>query len=348
MKVKHIIATSMLAATLVVSSVPVMAETVPMELTVSAYAANDSNFTVGDFTYRPTSDKSATLLKYNGIDYDVKIPSTVKNGKNTYTVTAIGDSAFKGNGSIGSVIIPDTVATIGTDAFSGCAILSSLTLPKNLTTIPGALCQNDTALTSIVIPNKVVTIGPRAFSGCTALSDVKMSSSVTSIDSYVFDSTAITELYLPKSLKVLSAASVHGVNQVLYEGTEASWNKLKIDNCAFSWSGGDHRVSFNQKFGSHTDYAQPKLSNVKATAASKSTITVSWTKATTKAVDSFRIEVYKGKTLVETIVVENTGSVTKKTISDLAKGTKYTINVVAVKGITESDTVTKTATTKSK
>lgn len=51
---------------------------------------------------------------------DIFIPSTVDYEKSTYTVTAIGDNAFRNCTSIENITIPDTVDSLGGLIFKGC------------------------------------------------------------------------------------------------------------------------------------------------------------------------------------------------------------------------------------
>ena len=59
-------------------------------------------------------------IPYRG---DITIPKTVSNGGKTYSVTKIGDSAFKDCTNLTSVTIPDGVTTIHMNAFRGCTSL---------------------------------------------------------------------------------------------------------------------------------------------------------------------------------------------------------------------------------
>ena len=58
----------------------------------------------------------------------VSIPKTVKIGGITFTVTEIGDNAFKSNTKLKSVTIGANVTKIGKNAFSGCKKLSKITI----------------------------------------------------------------------------------------------------------------------------------------------------------------------------------------------------------------------------
>ena len=77
--------------------------------------------------YNITSENTVEVTYYssssnNYVSGDVVIPSTVM----TYSVTSIGDSAFRGCSGLTSVTIPNGVTSIGEKAFEGCSGLTSV------------------------------------------------------------------------------------------------------------------------------------------------------------------------------------------------------------------------------
>ena len=118
----------------------------------------------GDYIYIVT-DGNATITGYTGAGGAISIPATLGG----YPTVAIGDSVFSNNGSLTSVIIPDSVTSIGGYAFYNCWQLTSLTLSSSLTSIGDwafYYCYN---LTSVTIPDSVTTIGGYAFLYCYGL-----------------------------------------------------------------------------------------------------------------------------------------------------------------------------------
>lgn len=87
------------------------------------WAAVGDYFYSDDVTYYVTSESpnKVTVDGYVTMPSGIlDIPETVKNGGKTYTVTAIGPSAFFDCGNITKVFIPATVTSIGADAFYDC------------------------------------------------------------------------------------------------------------------------------------------------------------------------------------------------------------------------------------
>ena len=83
------------------------------------YELMDSkDITIGDFEYRLVNNtKEAYVLKYNGSEKDVIIPSTIEHEKITYSVTKIEENTFYYATKIESLVIPDSVLKICKNAF---------------------------------------------------------------------------------------------------------------------------------------------------------------------------------------------------------------------------------------
>ena len=123
---------------------------------------------------------------YNSYIGDVNIPETVTHNGVTYTVTAIGDYAFRMSKSLTSVTIPNTVTKIGYYAFHYCEGLTEVDIPNTVTFIGSNafwLCLN---LEEAIIPNSVTSIGSMAFRNCTAMKRVVIGENVNSIGSTCF------------------------------------------------------------------------------------------------------------------------------------------------------------------
>lgn len=82
--------------------------------------------------YAITSDNTVMLISGEGIQGDYEIPQTVTYDGVTYTVTAIGDSAFKDKKDITQLTIPDNIEQIGANAFDGCSHLQTIYIGKGV------------------------------------------------------------------------------------------------------------------------------------------------------------------------------------------------------------------------
>ena len=120
---------------------------------------------------------------------NVTIPETVTHDGKTYTVTAIGSSAFSGHIALMSITIPNSVTSIENYAFSGCKELTSITIPSGVTHIGSSAFSGCAELSSIIIPSGVASIGRDVFVGCEKLTDITILNSFTPIGQGAFHDT---------------------------------------------------------------------------------------------------------------------------------------------------------------
>lgn len=182
-----------------------------------------SEYTSGNYRYKLLGDGTACIVKYNGSEITVNIPSTLGG----YKVTQIGDYAFSDADRPETINIPDTVKTIGTyalscdwlenvtlgsdleeigyGAFYNCYYLKTVTFRgSKLKTIDNYAFQNCKALTTIKLPSSVTTIGRSAFISCKGLKSVTMSTSLTKLDDGAFyECESLTSITLPDTLTAI-------------------------------------------------------------------------------------------------------------------------------------------------
>lgn len=156
---------------------------------VSAIVATaQTRFDVDGLTYEILSESDRTVEVHDGSNANeiLSIPEMVSYNGVNYTVTSIGEAAFKYCRWLISVDMPNSVTIIGDKAFFGCYVLTSVDIPDCVTCIGDYAFQECDRLTSIAIPNSVISIGIGAFWDCTELTSVTIPNSVTSIGGAAF------------------------------------------------------------------------------------------------------------------------------------------------------------------
>ena len=189
-----------------------------------------TRFWVDSLQYEVTSTNPAEVELYSSNQSIViaDIPATVTYEETNYSVTAIGDEAFKNRNSLISVTIPESITSINSlGIFFGCSNLrilnfnaincadfpyfypqsgyavpiTSLNIGNNVQRLPACFMTNADSLTSVNIPNSVIEIGSRAFMYCDNLTSVTIGNSVTSIGESAFeDCSSLTSVTIPNSV----------------------------------------------------------------------------------------------------------------------------------------------------
>ena len=151
----------------------------------------------------------------------VDIPASIAYDGVEYSVTSIGNDAFRGCGSLTSVSIPNSVTSIKWSAFSLCGNLVSVNISdieafcsimfysgdSNPLKNGGNLYLNGEVITDLLIPNGVKTIGKYAFNGCSSLSTVTIPNSVTSIGGYAFSYCRnLSSIIIPNSVTSIESS----------------------------------------------------------------------------------------------------------------------------------------------
>lgn len=150
----------------------------------------------------------------------VTLPDSVTDNGTTYSVTGIGDAAFKcrGDWSTGpkSVTIPNSVTSIGEDAFKNCRNLTSITIPKNVEYIgAGAFKVEYNSMTNPYSSHlKTVVFNAKR------CADVDCTSFPSSVESFTFGDEVevinlcmfnqldnITSISIPKRVKQITNSS---------------------------------------------------------------------------------------------------------------------------------------------
>ncbi len=161
------------------------------------------------FYNKQVPDGTYCITGYKGHETHVDFP-------NTYTITIINDSVFKGHTEIESMDIPDSVTQIGGFVIEGCTNLKTLKLPPNLQDM-WQYAFTRTSLVEIEIPGSVYAIIPFTFNASKDLKKVVINEGTRRIDAWAFkDCTGLTDVYLPASLTDINDKAFEGCGEITF------------------------------------------------------------------------------------------------------------------------------------
>ena len=113
--------------------------TAPLPLVASAQKVEIDGIWYNLITKVKQAEVTFKGNSYNEYDDEysgsITIPATVTYDGVAYSVTSIGDEAFRGCNFLTTINIPESVTNIGNLAFHGCYKLNDITLPEGVTSI---------------------------------------------------------------------------------------------------------------------------------------------------------------------------------------------------------------------
>jgi len=186
-----------------------------------------------NFEYRSNTD-GITITKYIGKLKEVRIPERIDN----IPVTRIGETAFKLNTELTSIVIPDSVTVIGREAFSNCTNLKSVTIPENVSEIGEnafLACKNLTG--GLTIPDTVYDIHNGTFAYCESLIDITLPKSLRLIGEDAFYGChGLTSVVIPDSVLTIGDRAFMGCNNlhdIAYRGVNYSIEQKTTDSSKY-------------------------------------------------------------------------------------------------------------------
>jgi len=192
-----------------------------------------------DWYWTVQEDGTASIEYYNGTATQIEIPSTL-DGRD---VTQIGWDVFRGNTTITSAVIPNTVKVIQSGAFLGCTSLSQVTLSEGLVSLEDVVFGECTSLTNIILPESLQRIGGRAF-WRSGLKEIEIPNQIVSIDSDAFSyCEGLESVKFPDTLKEIGEGvfykcrnlrSIEIPNQVISIGKSAFYDCEGLESIKFS------------------------------------------------------------------------------------------------------------------
>lgn len=192
--------------------------------------------------------ENGVLKKYNGSGSAVEVP---------LGVTVIGDQVFRGNETITSVVIPNSVELIGNDSFAECRNLECVVFPEKpprcfmrpfigcdkLCDADGFFIDRGTlyyyggANAEVIIPAGVTCIGNSAFYGNKSITSVVIPDGVTTLDDAVFYACSnLSAVVLPDSVYSIGAWAFYlckGLAEITFGSGLTTLGKE-----VFGWCGG--------------------------------------------------------------------------------------------------------------
>ena len=198
------------------------------------------DFVVDNVYYNKLNDNEVEVTYWalsapSGCSYtgDIVVPSTVLYSGVTYSVVAIGRSAFVNCYDLTSVLLPSSIRTIGKHAFYGAPI-TSIDIPSSVVSLDECAFLSCTKLQTVSGGNSIKTIGKETFCDCWALSSIYFSESLEEIGKGAFvRCSSLASASFPKNLTYIGENAFADCNN-LSSVTTKSPTPLSITQNVFS------------------------------------------------------------------------------------------------------------------
>ena len=164
---------------------------------------------------------------------EILIPETIVVGQHTYTVTAVGDKAFKGCKNLTAIVLPKTIERVYRSAFDGTGIMLDKTKwADGCLWIDSILIATDKSIKPrFAVPEGTRLIAAGAFQGNKTILRVELPTCINRIDHETFRDCKNLQ-------KVVIPANITSIGEDVFTGSgiynnEKKWKKgaLIIDDC---------------------------------------------------------------------------------------------------------------------
>ena len=182
-----------------------LASAIATSLSAAAYSFESAGIYY-NITGNNTVEVTYSDRDNNTYSGSVSVPETVTNNGTEYSVTTIGESAFKGS-AVTSVSMPEGITSIDYDAFYECQNLETVALPESLTIFGFRAFESCKLLKTIKIPSGVTAIPGSCFYCCSSLESVTIPEGVMTIGQYAFLGCNLKELTLPSTVTMIGRSA---------------------------------------------------------------------------------------------------------------------------------------------
>ncbi len=132
---------------------------------------------------------------------DITIPAKAQYDGVSYTVTQIGQGAFRDYTGITSVTLPKTLSQIENEAFAGCTSLRTINTPQPLSVIGEYAFDGCRQLRAFSLDASISELGKGAFRGCASLEELVFTPTFAEIpDELCSGCIGLKEISLPSTI----------------------------------------------------------------------------------------------------------------------------------------------------
>ncbi len=198
------------------------------------------------------NDRGYTIAILDGDNLitDIVIPEHVKDDNNIeYTVTGIGDSAFKCETSTDrdslftSFKLPNTIVSIGSNAFENCVEMQNIVMSKNVKTIGNRSFCGCSKLKNIELPQYITRIEQDTFAQCELLESITIPSGVTSVRENAFSMCHVLKnVTIEGDLTYIGGGAFYGCTQIKEISIQGDLEY--VGDYAFGLWGADQIINF--------------------------------------------------------------------------------------------------------
>ena len=180
------------------------------------------------FEYRVLENGTAEIISCSKYSWDgpMEIPSQIGG----YTITSIGENAFKNKNREQGYILPDTLVSIGKNAFLGTYKIQEFVIPDSVTYIGDGAFSECSDLVKVVMPKGKVELGGNPFYKCSDLEEIVFSANHPSLswkNGVLFNENKYL-VYYPDTLKDKEYTIPSGTEAILSHAFYNLWDLKKI------------------------------------------------------------------------------------------------------------------------